>query len=279
MKRIGSALLLATACTAQHAPRDAGPAVAPAAVAPSVPACSTVAAVAPQLPASSAVAAVAPQLPSSSEVPEPVVPPAPAVALDAPELAAPPGARTQIFRRTHGGDLPYEGTRETWVLAHDGARTSVHVRFEHTPGSLALDGSERSAALWQAAAGARWTGRTGEGGVTELVLVASAGTPPWGEAVPPVLTMRCTTKRLRALAGTAAFVPGDACGNGGPSPTWRPAGTTAVRVEACRFDERPDDEWAGEMAFAEGAGVEWVFVNDDCAGQEGAYRRRVPDLP
>ena len=28
----------------------------------------------------------------------------------------------------------------------------------------------------------------------------------------------------------------------------------------------------GPLAFASGSGVEWLYINNDCAGQEGAFR-------
>ena len=64
-------------------------------------------------------------------------------------------------------------------------------------------------------------------------------------------------------------------------PRWQPGTTQDVGLWQCQLHEEHGGPWSGygtlgPLSFAGGAGVEWVFVNNDCAGQEGAFRQISP---
>jgi hypothetical protein len=185
---------------------------------------------------------------------------------NAPTAATPLAApeRHLRFRRTSTGMVQGTSTRQTCALDLD-ARGSILrcVREEGASSTVAKidslawrgvdDVSYSSTERLDASSGAVSLERVG--GAAELVL-------------------RCNEAKVRALSADATFVHGDACGNGdGPKPRWDPAATTSVAVLHCESGAKEDDgEHEGSYDFADGAGLEWIFENSDCSGQEGALR-------
>lgn len=97
------------------------------------------------------------------------------------------------------------------------------------------------------------------------------------EPFPQELNLRCLRAVLDVLPGHAELRSGDACNGDGPPPRWEPARTRDVPTWLCALDDEGARPWNGfeqhgPLAFAAGAGLEWLYVNNDCSGQEGAFR-------
>lgn len=200
-----------------------------------------------------------------------------------PSQRPPPTEPPSIFRRISAGFLPVTALRETWTLSRHGAERVLLLSVDESTQNLLLDGQERDESNWKNIAGATWSANDGPG-PRALRLEESHGV--WGRTrgsarpMPNTLTMNCKAAKLPVLSGAAVLVHGDACGNGGPRPYWKPKERTTVSIERCAFDELPQDEhdqkWNGLPSFAREPGVEFVFENSDCTAQEGAYRQIGP---
>lgn len=97
------------------------------------------------------------------------------------------------------------------------------------------------------------------------------------EGFPSELTLHCLRSVIGVLPAGASLLPGDACKGDGPPPRWQPATPRDVAVWHCAVKDESGGPWngyqvVGPLVFAAGAGVEWIYVNNDCAGQEGAFR-------
>ena len=97
------------------------------------------------------------------------------------------------------------------------------------------------------------------------------------EDYPSGMNLTCLRTVVGVLPPGASLGMGDACKGDGPPPRWQPGATKDVGLWLCRLHDEQGGPWngygtVGPLAFAQGPGVEWIFVNNDCAGQEGAYR-------
>lgn len=193
----------------------------------------------------------------SSPPAQPTTPPvaiAPADAsIDAPvdaavdaELAAAPA---WIFRFHSTGKIVKQSRLETWTLRFVGDRATIFVERK-----LA-----ESEGPWAPAGTTLYTG-TGDG--TSFSLAAA------GQAK---LDLACKREKLDVAAATAVRKP-VASGKykqpcSGDPGRWVPPKTTKLEVLSCKL---PGFE--APMPFAAAPGVEYLFVNDDCAQQGGDYR-------
>ena len=213
--------------------------------------------------------------------PAPVVerPAAAPITVDAtqPIDAAPPDAMTlavpaRITRRVETGMITTAHDAETFALQIDGTRALLTIDlFKGKPKDML--GSE--IASWDHVSTTQLAGTaTIEGKTTKLAL----GT--WN--------LTCETARLAVANAGAVRKPSppransEGCGDTG---RWVPRGTTKVEVLRCALpdDFDPDDthprHWTNmpALAFAAAPGIEWVYVNDDCAMQGGDWRRIAND--
>lgn len=202
--------------------------------------------------------------PSSSTTPTPAARPDAAIAnvLDAAppidaapavdaELAATPAS---VFRFHSTGSVPMPtGPRlETWTLRHTGGRGMVTIEL------MAPDGEN-----WKPASTTVFHGTAAVDG-KRVTLALTAGTYK--------LALDCTRDKLAVAAPTAVRKPhprkgkyaGECSGDPG---RWVPDKTKSVEVLSCKH---PDYEVP--MPFAAAPGVEYLYVNDDCAMQGGGYR-------
>jgi hypothetical protein len=97
------------------------------------------------------------------------------------------------------------------------------------------------------------------------------------EGFPAELSLHCLRAVIGVLPVGATLQSGDACKGDGPPPRWQPATTQDVGVWHCAVRDEQSAPWngyqvVGPLVFAAGAGLEWIYVNNDCAGQEGAFR-------
>lgn len=97
------------------------------------------------------------------------------------------------------------------------------------------------------------------------------------DGFPSELSLHCLRSVIGVLPTGAMLQPGDACKGDGPPPRWQPATTRDVAVWHCAVRDESNGPWngyqvVGPLVFAAEPGVEWVYVNNDCAGQEGAFR-------
>lgn len=102
------------------------------------------------------------------------------------------------------------------------------------------------------------------------------------DGFPSELSLHCLRSVIGVLPVGATLQSGDACKGDGPPPRWLPATTQDIAVWHCSVRDETHGPWngyqvVGPLVFAAGAGVEWLYVNNDCAGQEGAFRLPGPD--
>ncbi len=107
--------------------------------------------------------------------------------------------------------------------------------------------------------------------------VATINDEEASESFPENLGLHCLRTVVGVLPSESTLLSGDACGGQGQRPRWQPAQTTDVALWMCRLNEEASFSWngyqvLGPLAFASGSGVEWLYINNDCAGQEGAFR-------
>lgn len=92
-------------------------------------------------------------------------------------------------------------------------------------------------------------------------------------ATPDALhTWSCHDATLDVAVAKAVRVRKDPDLECGDTGAFSPATTEKVQVLLCT------DEDEVRYAFAEGPGVEWLYVNDDCVMQGGGFRRIADDL-
>lgn len=100
---------------------------------------------------------------------------------------------------------------------------------------------------------------------------------PAPDKFPAEMRLICLKTVVGVLPAGARLLPGDACDGSSPPPRWQPGQTKDVALWHCSIQEDSAKPWSGygnvgPFAFAGGAGVEWIYINNDCAGQEGAFR-------
>lgn len=238
---------------------------APAA-APSSPQGPAVAQRAPHTRSEEPRASAAPPAPGPSAERDAGSPaPPPADGDEAVEISA--SAPRLVFRDLHTGMLPGKATRRTWTLIRDGATWVLSVRVEQGANGR-LDGSERVESRWTPDSEATYRGRAQGAAGVELIRVL--GEVP---ALPARLELACKAAKVATVAARAVLLGGDACGNGGPKPRWKPPERVPVTALLCSLGASVS-AFDAELAFAPAPGVEWAFENSDCVVQEGAFRRR-----
>lgn len=166
------------------------------------------------------------------------------------------------FQQLLTGKLPGQPTRVRWdlrLLPGGAARLKLTTRTGDAP-----------------AHGATYAGKwTRDHRGLELFVESSHSE----EDLPHELSLSCLRAVLDVLPAGADLVPGDACKGDGPRPYFRPSRAQPVAVWHCSVVGETVGPWngyqqRGPLSFAArpAAGIEWLYVNHDCAGQEGAYR-------
>lgn len=177
------------------------------------------------------------------------------------------------------GMLPGQSTEVHWELRMAGSAPRLQARKLMCPPSV-RGGGGRMAPCPDSAqtAAVSYRGR---------VVPRPYGVDIWFDAQQPVdgfpgeMTLQCLRTVVGVLPAGAFLQHGDAC-NGGTPPRWQPgAPSKDVALWLCTIRDEGAQPWSGygtvgPLAFAAGAGVEWIYVNNDCAGQEGAFRFPLP---
>lgn len=184
----------------------------------------------------------------------------------APEFPPLPGPLR--FQQQLKGMLPGGVLKVRWALRFQGPAVTLEVVKSTQRGGAA---AERAAVTYKG------TWARDHRGVTMFVSHEQDS----GD-FPRELTLRCLRAVLDVLPAEADLISGDACKGDGPPPRWSPLRPNDVAVWHCLVDEESNRPWNGyqqhgPLAFAAGAGLEWLYVNNDCAGQEGAFRRLPPE--
>jgi hypothetical protein len=91
-----------------------------------------------------------------------------------------------------------------------------------------------------------------------------------------VLSLECEMGSVRVASATAVREREGRNQCEGDRGRWVPAATKPVRALRCGIDREPDPVFKPDrlekMAFLEAPGLEFLWVNDDCAMQGGGYR-------
>lgn len=163
------------------------------------------------------------------------------------------------FQQQLAGRLPGHPTTVRWELRFRGAQitlTATRLRASDPATRVTYQGT--------------WT-RDHRG------LAIRGSTEQQDTGFPQEIALSCLRTVLAVLPSGADLIEGDACKGDGPPPRWAPAQARDLAVWHCHVDDEPASPWNGferhgPLSFAAGAGIEWLFVNNDCSGQEGAYR-------
>ena len=186
-----------------------------------------------------------------------------------------PSTTALSFQQTLTGLLPGKGKELRWTLSFVGKQPRLLVRTRSCPGP-----SLKSAAVTPPCKESFGKPLVSyEGKLTQrpygVEMWLSSESP--ADGFPSEMTLTCLRTVVGVLPVGAALLHGDACKGDGPPPRWQPTGTKDVGLWLCRLHDEQGGPWngygtVGPLAFAQGPGVEWIFVNNDCAGQEGAFR-------
>lgn len=191
-----------------------------------------------------------------------------------PERAFPtlPSPAPLHFQQKLTGMVPAKTRELNWILSFSGKTVRLAATMRSCAGSLhrsdPLPCREPYAKVVSYAG--TWQARSYG---MELWLEAR----PAAENFPSEMTLLCLRTVVGVLPAGASLLPGDACDGSSPPPRWQPGQTRDVALWHCSIQDDPAKPWSGygnvgPFAFAGGAGVEWTYVNHDCAGQEGTFR-------
>lgn len=190
------------------------------------------------------------------------------------EIPSLPSAPPLVFQQTLTGMLPGKTAQRRWTLRFSGASPRLDVQQRTCPGPSLKGGT---AAVCKEAFGKpllSYQGRlTPRPYGVELWLASEQHI----DGFPSEMTLTCLRTLVGVLPAGARLLSGDACSGDGPPPRWLPSQTEEKGVWHCHLHDEPGSPWIGSgsvgpLTFAKGAGIEWVYVNNDCAGQEGAFR-------
>lgn len=183
-----------------------------------------------------------------------------------------PSSAPLHFQQKLAGMVPTKTRELRWALSFAGktARLSATLRSC----ALSLSRSDPPPCRESYAKGVSYSGTW---------TVRPYGMEVWLESRPPAegfpgeMTLLCLKTVVGVLPAGASLLPGDACDGSSPPPRWQPGQTKDVPLWYCSIQDDSAKPWSGygsigPFAFAGGAGVEWVYINNDCAGQEGAFR-------
>ena len=176
------------------------------------------------------------------------------------------------FQQKLTGMVPTKTRELHWMLSFAGKTA----RLTATMRSCALS-LERSDPLPCREAFAKAIAYSGTWQVRPYGMEVWLESQPTPEGFPSDMRLLCLKTVMGVLPAGAKLLPGDACEGSSPSPRWQPGQTRDVALWLCSIQEDPAKPWSGygnvgPFAFAGGAGIEWIYINNDCAGQEGAFR-------
>jgi hypothetical protein len=188
------------------------------------------------------------------------------------------------FRYVSVGLVNPRSSASTYRLFREGPRARIVLESQVHGGSMSIQGG------WVSDGGSTYVGSARDSGGALLLDVSDGATR---------LDLACSWKREQVAVATAVRVrtgPGGDCGDRG---AWSPAATSAM-VFACspvpatppvsspppptdpaeaRWERAVAAEQAlrAQLSFGSGAGVEYLYVNDDCVMQGGGLRFIPPD--
>lgn len=178
-----------------------------------------------------------------------------------------PAPARDVWRHTKlsAGTKPGHAHRATFELAFDGERATLVETDAQAPRAT-LEEAEH--ASWEVRSTRTYTGtRRSEGGAVMLDL-ASPGVQP--------LHLRCTSQPVQVAAAGARRVPsGGGRGECGSDPgAWEPPAVTPVDALVCGEAAQPaaEQDEDDRLVFGRATGIEYAFVNNDCALQGGGLR-------
>lgn len=172
-----------------------------------------------------------------------------------------------LHRKLQVGKMNGHAQRTRFELIFDGDRATLVETDEQGP-AMELEDAER--ATWTVRSTRTYAGsRSREGGAVVLDL-ASPGVQP--------LRLRCVQKPVQVAAAGARRVPSPGrgadyqCDDAG---VWEPRALAPVDALVCGEATQPagDGDDDDRLVFGRAPGIEWAFVNDDCALQGGGLRR------
>ncbi len=191
-----------------------------------------------------------------------------------------PSSTPLAFQQTLTGMLPGKTKEQRYTLSFVGNKPRLAVRVRSCPGPSLKGGA---AAACKESFGKPVVSYEGSLRPHPYGVELWLSTQATVEGFPSEMTLTCLRTVVGVLPAGASLLSGDACKGDGPPPRWQPGTTQDVGLWQCQLHEEHGGPWSGygtlgPLSFAAGAGVEWVFVNNDCAGQEGAFRQISPGL-
>lgn len=195
----------------------------------------------------------------------------PAIGPVAPSL---PSGAPLVFWQTLTGMLPGKTKQQRFTLRFDGGQPRLTVQARTCPGPSLKGGPTP---VCTQALGKPLVSYAGKLRPRLYGVEIWLSTEAVVEGFPAEMTLTCLRSVVGVLPAGASLQSGDACAGDGPPPRWLPGKTQDVGLWLCHLHDEPGAPWTGygslgPLAFAAGGGVEWVYVNNDCAGQEGAFR-------
>jgi hypothetical protein len=189
-----------------------------------------------------------------------------------------PASAPLVFQQTLTGLLPAQARELRWTLRFSAGQPRLSVQERACPGPSLKGGA---APVCKAAFGAAKASYQGKLSQRPYGVELWLSTTDSVEGFPSELTLTCLRTVVAVLPAGASLLSGDACKGDGPPPRWQPGKGQDVGLWHCQSHDENGRPWSGygslgPLSFGDGAGVEWVFVNNDCAGQEGAYRLLSP---
>lgn len=180
------------------------------------------------------------------------------------------------FQQKLAGMVPTKTRELRWVLSFADKTARLSATLRSCP--LALRRAELPPCREPAAQAVAYVGKWQARPYGMEVWLESSAAP---EGFPSELSLLCLRTVVGVLPAGASLLPGDACDGSSPPPRWQPGQTKDVALWHCAIQSDDARPWSGygnigPFAFAGGAGVEWLYVNNDCAGQEGAFRFPAP---
>jgi len=174
-----------------------------------------------------------------------------------------------IARRFLTGLISHDSTVETFTLQRVGDDALLTVE------SVRAENSGDKIGKWSKLSLVQYLGTATTDGDVTTIKVSNK---------PLSQDLTCKKEKVDVAAATAVRArdpkwAGQECGDPG---RWEPAATSKVEVLHCvptpaPSDDGPDEPAATDhLAFAPGAGVEWLYVNDDCVIQGGGWRKIGP---
>lgn len=191
-------------------------------------------------------------------------PPPAAADEDAPAPPLPDGE--YVFRTFSTGAIVARHQLATYRLRRTGTRATLTIEKQ----TAQARGMPGEITLWPPpAAPVSYSGTAVQrGALLELSLARDTAS----------LRLHCRRVQEPVAAADAARTPSDVAGTEGcgDEGTWSPPALTPVDALACMDagePGRPSHDTDGRLVFAAPPGIEWLYVNDDCAMQGGGLRR------